>query len=405
MASKKPGLWPLVGVQLVTSMGFSLALPFLSLYLVQKRDMSTSLVGTVMLGAAFASAMGQFLGGTGADRLGRRFTLASALVLRVAAFSALGILMATNGPIYAIVLLFLLVRVTGGLAMPAVSALVADLTEENRIEGYGLLRVGGNIGWGAGPALGGFLATFLPYSHLFLLAAGATLIALFLVASLVREPKRARAPSDRGLLAAFRDPRLLIFLALDLPVFLLAGQLVSTLSIFTVERLGLSTAQFGGLLTLNGLLVAVAQYPLARWSARWPRFRVLALGAFLYGLGYLSLGWVQAYPLLLGSMTVVTFGEMLFAPASSATVAELAPPQARGRYLGALGLAESFGFSAGPFLGGLLLDFVPSAPLLWGALASLGFLAAGLFLGGGEGLHRALQKKAARALDEKEGRA
>lgn len=405
MLSKKPSLWPLVGVQLVTSMGFSLALPFLSLYLVQKRGMAMSLVGTVMLGAAFASAAGQFLGGMGADRLGRRLTLGLSLALRVAAFSALGILMYTNGPIYAIVLLFFLVRLTGGLAMPAVSALVADLIEENRIEGYGLLRVGGNIGWGAGPALGGFLATFLPYSHLFLLAAGATVLALFLVVGLIQEPERIKISSERGLLAAFRDPGLFVFLALAFPVFLLAGQLVSTLSIFTVEKLGLSTAQFGGLLTLNGFLVAVAQYPLARLSERWPRFRVLALGAFLYGLGYFSLGWVRAYSLLLGSMVVITSGEMLFAPASSATVAELAPPHARGRYLGALGLTESFGSSAGPFLGGLLLDFVPTAPLLWGALAFLGFLATGLFLGGGEGLYGALQKKAARTLDEKEGRA
>ncbi|MDW7967638.1 MAG: MFS transporter, partial [Thermoanaerobaculum sp.] len=311
-----------MAVQLLASAGFSLALPFLALYLVQQRGVSMSLVGTVMLGAAFASALGQFLGGEGADRLGRRRTLIAALLLRVAAFLGLGSLMALYGPVWAIVLLFLLVRVTGGMAMPPVSALVADFTEQNRVEGYGLLRVGANLGWGAGPALGGFLATFLPYSHLFLLAAGATGLAFLLVLGAVPEPTRPRPASPaRELLIALRDRRLLSFLALCFPVFLVAGQLVSTLSVFTVEKLGLSTAQFGGLLTLNGLLVAVAQYPLARGSGRWPRRHVLALGALFYALGYLSFGWVRVYPLMLGSMVVVTLGEMLFAPAALAEAA------------------------------------------------------------------------------------
>lgn len=399
--AKKRTLWLLMAVQLVTSAGFSLALPFLSLYLVQKRGVPMALVGTVMLGAAFASALGQFLGGEGADRLGRRRTLLGALLLRIAAFTGLGALMALSGPVWAIVLLFLAVRLTGGMAMPPVSALVADHTQQNRMEGYGLLRVGANIGWGSGPALGGFLATFLPYSHLFLLAAGATGLAFLLVLAGIKEEARQRMRTGtREVFAALRDRRFLSLLALCFPVFLVAGQLVSTLSVFTVEKVGLSTAQFGGLLTLNGLLVAVAQYPLARATSRWPRHLTLALGALLYGLGYLSFGWVRTFPLMLGSMAVVTLGEMLFAPSSLAVAADLAPAEHRGRYLGAFGLAESFGWSAGSFLGGLLLDFVPSAPGLWGALSSLAFLSAVLFGLFAKGGHGPLQLKPARALDE-----
>lgn len=399
-------LWPLLAIQLVTSAGFSLALPFFSLYLVQKRGVPMAFVGTVMLGAAFAGARGQILGGEGADRLGRRPTLALALFVRIAAFLGLGTLMALNGPVWAVVLLFLLVRVTGGMAMPPVSAIVADFTERNRIEGYGLLRVGANLGWGAGPALGGYLATFLPYSHLFLLAAAATSLALLLTLLAVPEPApRPSGASASELFSALRDRRFLSFLALCFPVFLVAGQLVSTLSVFTVGRLGLSTAQFGGLLTLNGLLVAAVQYPLARASAAWARPWALALGALLYGLGYLSFGWVRAYPLMLGSMAVVTLGEMLFAPASLAVAADLAPSRHRGRYLGAFGLTESFGWSAGSFWGGLLLDFVSSPQGLWGALSSLAFLACGLFLVLGKGGHGPLQRQPARTLDEEERRA
>ncbi len=395
----------LMAAQLVTSTGFSLALPFLSLYLVQQRGVPMALVGTVMLGAAFAGAFGQFVGGEGADRLGRRHTLLGALLVRVAAFAGLGTLMALSGPVWAIVLLFLLVRVSGGMAMPPVSALVADHMEHNRMEGYSLLRVGANIGWGAGPALGGFLATFLPYSHLFLLASGATALAFLLVLVGVREGKRAQtSTATHEVFAALRDRRFLAFLALCFPVFLVAGQLVSTLSVFTVEKAGLSPAQFGSLLTLNGLLVAVAQYPLARATSRLARHRLLSLGALLYGLGYLSFGWVRTFPGMLGSMTVVTVGEMLFAPSSLAVAADVAPAEHRGRYLGAFGLVESFGWSAGSFLGGLLLDFIPSAPGLWGTVSSWAFLAAVLFGFAAQGRHSPLQLKPTRALDQEKRR-
>ncbi|MGQ9700149.1 MAG: hypothetical protein ACUVQS_03695, partial [Candidatus Bipolaricaulaceae bacterium] len=102
---------------------------------------------------------------------------------------------------------------------------------------------------------------------------------------------------EKNAVSALRDRTLWIFLGLSLPVFLVAGQLVSTLS-FLVDRLGLRESQFGGLLTLNGLLV-VAQYPLARVMKTWPARQGLALGALLYALGYLSFGWVRYYPLML----------------------------------------------------------------------------------------------------------
>jgi len=102
------------------------------------------------------------------------------------------------------------------------------------------------------------------------------------------------------------------------------------------------------------------------------------LGAFLYGAGYLLFGWLRAYSALMGAMVVLTWGEMLFAPTSLAVVADLAPPDRRGRYMGAFGLAESFGWSAGPFLGGVLLDAFPHSPqAMWGLITSLAF-AAGL---------------------------
>ena len=378
------GVWVLVAIQLITAMGFSISLPYLSLYLNQQRGLSMTVVGAIMLASALVAAVGRLAGGELSDRFGRRPVLLTAMALRVAVFVGMTLLVGLRGPVWAIAGAYLLVRLTGAFAMPAISAMVADLAPEGRrTESYGLLRAGTNLGWGAGPALGGYLATVFPYAALFAFTALFSLIALALVVAFVRESHHAREPRAglKALAETFRDLRFVAFVGLSLLVLVAGGQLVSTLSVFVVARLGYSEAAFGGLLTLNGLLVAALQYPIARWTERRPRLLGLVIGAFLYGAGYLLFGWVRAYSALMGAIVVVTFGEMLFAPTTLSVVADLAPPARRGRYMGAFGLAESFGWSAGPFLGGVLLDALPHSPAtMWGIISSFAFVAALGFL-------------------------
>ncbi len=370
----------MVGIQLITAFGFSISLPYLSLYLHRQRGLSMTAVGGIMMASALAAAAFRLLGGELSDRFGRRPVLLFSLGLRVGLFGGMAGLLAFSGPIWAIALDYILVRLTGALAMPAISAMVADLVPaDRRNEGYGILRAGTNLGWGAGPAVGGYLAVVYPYHVLFAFTTLASLLSLALALAFARESQcqREEGVGIRALLETFTDRHFIPFVGLSLPVLVVGGQLVSTLSIFVVDRLGYSEAAFGGMLTLNGFLVAVLQYPLAVLLQRWPRLVGLVAGSLLYGFGYVLFGWLHAYGWLLGIMVVITLGEMLFAPTSSAVVADLAPPARRGRYMGAFGLAESFGWSAGPFLGGILLDLFPDDPRsMWGIISTLSLVAA-----------------------------
>lgn len=372
-------LWALVVSQGIASAGFSLGLPFISLYLHRERGLPMTVVGAIALANGVVSSLGRVAGGELADRVGRRPALLGAVGWRVVLFLGLAALVATEGPVWAIAGVYLAVRITGALAMSAITALVADVAEAGRrVEAYGLLRVGGNVGWAAGPALGGLMASRLPYWTLFGATAALTAGALGLLARHVRNVGGAVGDTEPpvGAREVLADRRFLGFVVLSLLVFVVAGQLVSTLSVFTVDRLGLSEAHFGGLLTLNGLLVVVLQYPLARAVAGLPRRGLLVGGSLLYGLGYLAFGFLRTYPLLFLAIGVVTVGEMLFAPSALAVTADLAGERKRGQYFGAYGLAETLGWSLGGFVGGVLLDaFRTWPPGTWGTVAALGTLA------------------------------
>jgi MFS family permease len=192
------------------------------------------------------------------------------------------------------------------------------------------------VGWAAGPALGGYLITFLPYSWLFAIAAFSSVFTFAFIFFFLGESFRGtgeRVPFGSMFFAA-RDRLFLVFTGLCLLVFVTMGQMGSTLSVFTVDRIGFSTAEYGLLLTANGIVVVLFQYPVARWTGRLPGARGLALGSLLYALGYLSLGGVHAFGWAMAAIVIITAGEIVFTPLTLTVVGQLSPRDYRGRYMG-----------------------------------------------------------------------
>jgi len=376
----EPQIWVITVVQFFTVIGFSICMPFLSLYLYQDRGLSMTLVGIILLTAGLCSAVSQALGGALSDRFGRRPVLLVAAFVSVFLYSGLAVLIGVSAPVWAIAIVYIVARSILTTTRPVISAMVADFTSKGRLtEAYGILRIGANIGWAAGPAIGGYMATFLSYGWLFGVPALTCGIVTLIVFFFMRESSRVmnKAVGFRSMLPPADDHAFVFFTMVSLLLFIVMGQMASTLSIFAVDRVGFSTAQYGLLLTLNGLLVILFQYPVTLALMRLAKFRALILGCLLYGVGYLSLGWITQFEWALVAMAIVTAGEIIHSPVTLSVIGELSPQNQRGRYMGFFGLSETVGIAMGPLAGGILLDAFPfDLRLVWGPIGAIAFVAA-----------------------------
>ncbi|MGA3094714.1 MAG: MFS transporter [Dehalococcoidales bacterium] len=164
----KPGIWYLTIIGFINSAGFSLSLPYIALYLNQNRSISMIAVGLIILLTGLISAAVQLASGALCDRLGRRPLLIASLVSGTVLFGWMALLIEVTAPVWAIIVVYTGLRGAIVMANPAIQSMVVDHCPRERLtEAYGLVRIGGNLGWALGPALGGFLLASLHYSWLF----------------------------------------------------------------------------------------------------------------------------------------------------------------------------------------------------------------------------------------------
>ncbi len=378
------GIWTITLIDLISAAGFSTCVPFLSLYLYQERGVAMTLVGTAFLASGLISAVTQMIGGYLSDRYGRKKIILISMSLNILNNIGMIAMIAYSAPVWVILFVYILGRAAGMTSRPALSAMVVDLSRRERLtETYGLLRVGRNLGWAAGPALGGYLATFLSYAWLFGVAVLMNVISLLIILFFLKESwsRMTERIDIRSIFSVAQNKTFVLFTGLCLLVFLCMAHLGSTLSVFTVDRLGFSTAEYGLLLTANGLFVVLFQYPVALVINRFRKSTVLILGSLLYCIGWLYMGWTTGFAWAVTAMIIVTIGEIIFSPVATAVVGELAPQDKRGRYMGFFGWSETLGMSVAPLVGGILLDtFTDSPNLVWVPIAAFGFIAAAGFL-------------------------
>lgn len=370
-------LWLLAFGSFLNIAGLSFLWPLTTVYMHDHLGHSMTVAGLVLLFHSGAAALGQLAGGWLYDRVGARPVMLSGLFASALLTGLLGLF--ESWPLYVSVML--LFGFTASVSLPAINALVARAWPGGGRKAFNFLYVANNAGVAVGTALGGaiagrsFAAAFLGAGATFFLFGLYTLVLIRDRATQV-EASSAEAAAEMAAAREGREapvpwaPLIALFVAF-LALWLVYVQWQSAVSVYMKGR-GYAMSAYAILWTLNGLLIVAGQPLLALLVRRVQRSHAqMMLGTLLYAAAFALLFLSDKYAVFVGSMVVLTAGEMLLWPAVPAAVARLSPPSKRGRLQGMILSGATFGRMLGPLLGGLLYDHYGFPVLLAVMIAGL----------------------------------
>ncbi len=382
-------VWLLVGAMLVFRFAQGLYYPFSTIYFHNVVGIPLSLVGVGLATLAVASVVSGFIFGPLADHYGRKPVMLAALSGSAATFLAFAFV----GNFREYLAVCVVAGLVGSAPFDAArNAMIADVAPERlRARAYGLVRVGGNIGWALGPTTAGLIAASAggspdTYRAMFAGTAALTLVILAALALLVREslPEAAKRTSPTS---PFREPRaalsdgpFVVLLAVGFLLYYVFTQDWQALPIYAKNFLDVPDAQVGLFLAGNGLVVTLLQLPVAYLLDGHSKVAALAVGAALFAASSATLLVTESFlGILVAFAGFFTLAEMVLEVAGAALAAELAPMHRRGTYLALFGCCFGAGYGISPIAAGFLLDArLPHAiwtiQLAAAALGALGLL-------------------------------
>ena len=344
-------VWWLALITLINRAG-TMVIPFLSLYLTQSLDFSLWEVGWIMALFGMGSVVGSWLGGELTDRIGYYKVMAISLLASGISFILLQYITSYVGFCVGV---FVLMAIADMFRPAMFVALSSYSKPENRTRSITLIRLAINLGFSAGPALGGLIIFALGYGGLFWIDGLTCFIAGMLLLKILN-PKKAKVIEQVKVAnpaEAYTDKAFMILLAAMTLFGLAFFQLLSTLPIFYKDVHSLSEAEIGLLLGLNGFLVFIFEMPLIKWleSSKNSMSKLILIGVLLTAMSFIVInfiGWIGA--LIIG-MILISFGEMIVFPFSNSLALNRSVKGNQGQYMAyysiSFSIAHIFGHSIG----------------------------------------------------------
>lgn len=329
-------IWILALITFINRAG-TMVLPFLSKYLKEDLHFSYSQVGWIMVSFGLGSMLGSWLGGKLSDKIGFYKIMIFSLLTSGIGFFVLQRITSYFGLLIAI----FIIMVIADMFRPAMFvSLGAYAKPENRTRALTLVRLAVNLGFAAGPALGGLLIMYVGYKGLFWVDGATCIIAILIFWSKVKEKKKSaytdkEHPGEVLTHSVFKDAPFWIFLAICLISGVMFFQLFTTIPLYHKEQFNLTELQTGLLLTFNGVLVFFIEMPLVSYieKNKIDKLKAINLGGLLMTISMFLLlinNWVG---ILIIMMLFMTFAEMFAFPFSNSFAMSRAPKGHEGRYM------------------------------------------------------------------------
>lgn len=147
-----------------------------------------------------------------------------------------------------------------------------------------------------------------------------------------------------------------------------------------IQEFGLSGATLGYLVSAMGLTQFLFSTLAGEWSDQYGRKKIIVLGIGMFSLSQCLFGFAQELWMLYLSRLIGGIGIAFTTPAIMAYVADITTEENRGKGLGWVGAAMSFGIVIGPGIGGFFAEYGLRIPFYMAAVASALSMVAALLI-------------------------
>jgi DHA1 family multidrug resistance protein-like MFS transporter len=342
--------------------------------------------GAVMVGfinSAFLLTSGVFSFPFGllADRWGRKLVVSAGLIISLVT----SFLLAVSAAPWQLLLIYLFFGLGLAAIGPTLMAYVADLSPpENLGSSYGAYTLAIYAGMSLGPGLGGWLADWLGFRLLFVIAA--VLVGLVFLMAVVFLPSSRRLPhlasaasqSTTSWRQLLRHRPLLACWLITLGGCFGLGAFVTFAPLYMKEQ-NLSVRDIGLVFAIQAAVNALSRIPFGRLSDRLGRRWLQAMVGFLFlGASLAAFGLATTLAGFLLASTAMGLAMSLGFTPVGALIAEVVPPTDRGLAMGGYNTCIYIGMMISSALMGVVIGWLgyPISYALMGlivALSTVGF--------------------------------
>lgn len=372
-------VWWLALVTFVNRSG-TMVIPFLSLYLTEDLAFSVANVSWVMAAFGLGSVMGSWIGGKLTDNFGFYKVMIVSLLTTGFLFVGLQYLKTLETLCLGI---FVTMLIADAFRPAIFVAMSAYSTPENKARSVTLIRLAINLGFSAGPAIGGYIIAHMSYSGLFWVD-GITCILASILFMKVLNPRVSKT-LDRHEVAnpksVYSDRPFWIFFAAMVLFGSVFLQYFSTMPLYYRKDHFLSEIEIGLLMGINGLLIFILEMPLIKWleNSSYSKIGLILFGAILTGLSFVVLNFTTWSGILIIGMLFMTLGEMIAFPFANAFALDRARNGKQGEYMAYFTITFSFGHIFGPSSGMQLVSHL-GFDNTWLIMSGLMAMCSGMFL-------------------------
>tara|TARA_R110002049_G_scaffold4377_9_gene30569 strand:- start:6563 stop:7768 length:1206 start_codon:yes stop_codon:yes gene_type:complete len=326
-------VWWLSLITLINRAG-TMVIPFLSIYLSDGLKLTLPDVGWIMSFFGLGSVVGTWLGGKLTDKIG---------YYKVMLFSLFG-----TGVFFVLLQfaetfetfcagIFFVMLIADSFRPAMFVALNAYSKPENRTRSVTLIRLAINLGFSAGPAIGGLIITLFNYKGLFWVDGVTCVLAAFLLLK-VLHPKKAKVIEEvkvENPVSAYKDKAFWVFFVAMFIFGFVFLQYFSTMPLYYKDIRFLTELEIGLLMGFNGFFIFIFEMPLINWleNLKRSKTKLIAFGLFLVALSFIVLNLTSWVGILIVGMLLMTVGEMIAFPFSNAFAVERSKKGNQGEYM------------------------------------------------------------------------